>query len=101
MLATVDALYAAAAGQTDWHAALDHVVDTMGFTHASVYATDRQVRAAATEDYRLPVSGFWHRHDPAAQRDYEAEYYKYQPSRLHRLRPPAQPLFYGAIYSGA
>jgi len=88
MTATVDALYAAAAGQADWRSALDRVLDTMGYTHASVYATDRQVRAAATESYRLPVTGFWHRHDPASQRAYEAEYYKHELGRHYFIRNP-------------
>lgn len=88
MTATVDAIYAAAAGQGDWHLALDHVLDTMGFTHASVYAFDRHSRAAATDTYRLPVSGFWHRHDPKAQADYEAEYYKHEAGRAFILRHP-------------
>jgi DNA-binding CsgD family transcriptional regulator/PAS domain-containing protein len=98
MTATVDALYAAAMGQIDWHAALDRVVDTMGFTHASVYAIDRHVRAAATDSYRLPVSGFWHRHDPAVQREYEAEYYKYEPGRQYRLRHPDKRIYFDAMY---
>lgn len=98
MAGAVDALYAAAVGQTDWHAALDRVLDAMGFTHASVYAIDRHVRAAATESYRLPVTGFWHRHDPSAQRDYEAEYYKYEPGRHYRLRHPDKRVYYDAMY---
>jgi len=88
MSATVDALYAAAVGQIDWHAALDRVLDTMGYTHASVYATDRHVKAVATDNFRLPVSGFWHRHDPASQRAYETEFYKHEPGRHYFLRNP-------------
>jgi DNA-binding CsgD family transcriptional regulator len=98
MADTVDALYAAAAGQGDWHAALDRVLGATGFTHASVYAIDRHVRAAATDDYRLPVSGFWHRHDPIAQRDYEREYYKHEPGRQYRLRHPDKRIYYDAMY---
>jgi DNA-binding CsgD family transcriptional regulator/PAS domain-containing protein len=98
MTATVDALYAAAVGQCDWHMALDRVVDTMGFTHASVYAIDRHVRAAATDSYRLPVSGFWHRHDPSAQQEYEAEYFKYELGRQYRLRHPDKRIYYDAMY---
>lgn len=88
MTATVGAIYAAAAGQSDWHSALDHVLDTMGFTHASVYAFDRYSRAAATDTYRLPVTGFWHRHDPRAQFEYETEYYKHEVGRAFILRNP-------------
>jgi DNA-binding CsgD family transcriptional regulator len=98
MLATVDGLYAAAAGQAGWPAALDRFVDTMGFTHCSVYPTDKHVRAAATESYRLPVAGYWHRHDPSAQAAYEAEYYKYEPGRLYRLRHPDRRVYYDAMY---
>src|ERR1041384_3177859 len=98
MLGTVDALYAAAAGQAGWPAALDRVVDTMGFTHCSIYPTDRHVRAAATDDYRLPVSGYWHRHDPRAQTEYESEYYKHEPGRRYRLRHPHERIYYDAMY---
>jgi DNA-binding CsgD family transcriptional regulator len=98
MLAAADALYAAAAGQATWGVALDRLVDTMGFTHCSVYPTDKHIRAAATEEYRLPVSGYWHRHDPAAQRQYEAEYYRYEPGRLYRLRHPNERIYYDAMY---
>lgn len=98
MADAVDAIYAAAAGQGDWHTALDRVLDATSFTHASVYAIDRHVRAAATDSYRLPVSGFWHRHDPVAQRDYEREYYKHEPGRQYRLRHPDKRIYYDAMY---
>jgi DNA-binding CsgD family transcriptional regulator len=88
IVATIAAFYAAAAGQTDWHRALDQLLRTMDYTHATVYANDRHVRAAATDDFRLPVTGFWHGHDPAWQRDYEQEYFKHELGRHYFLRNP-------------
>jgi DNA-binding CsgD family transcriptional regulator len=88
MSAAVDALYAAATGQAGWRTALDRVLEATGYTHASVYATDRHVRAAATDSYRLPVTGFWHRHEPSSQREYEAEYYKHELGRHYFIRNP-------------
>jgi DNA-binding CsgD family transcriptional regulator len=99
MTATADALYGAALGQIDWHDALDRVIAVMGFTSCTVYAVDRQVQAAATPDYRLPVTGFWHRHDPVLQRLYESEYYKLEVGRHYRLSRPEIRIDHDLMYA--
>ncbi len=88
MASSIDTLYAAAAGQTDWRQALDRLLETMGFTHASVYAFDRHSQAVATDTYRLPLSGLWHRHESRSQAEYEAEFFKHEPGRHYFLRHP-------------
>ncbi|MEQ9640722.1 MAG: helix-turn-helix transcriptional regulator [Alphaproteobacteria bacterium] len=88
MTAAVDAIYAASVGQTGWHEALDAILRATDHTHASVYASNRLVRQAATETYRLPVTGYWHNHDPAIQQAYETEFFRDDPNRHYRLRHP-------------
>ena len=98
MGSAIDAFYAAALGQGDWHAALDGLLRATGYTHASVYASNRTVRHAASKEFRLPVTGYWHNHDPATQREYECEYYKHEASRHYRLAHPDARIIHDLLY---
>jgi DNA-binding CsgD family transcriptional regulator len=99
--AAVDGLYAAAAGQSDWHGALDVSAAAIGFSHWSVYATDRQAWAVATPEYRLPLTGLWSRsYDASAQRAYEREYYKLAPNRRHYLANPGRQICHDQMLMG-
>ena len=97
----VDGLYAAAAGQADWRSALDAATAAIGFSHWSVYATDRQAWEVATPEYRLPLTGLWSRsYDATAQRDYEREYYKLAPNRHHYLTHPGRQICHDLMLMG-
>ena len=98
MEATVDAIYAAAVGRAAWPAALDHVLDVTGFTKASAYASNKLMRAVATEDHVTPQDGLWHRHDPGTQAEYQNEFVKLEPSRHYRLRHPNRRVYYDCLY---